>query len=309
MKQIDHIKGHVSMLGANVMWGLMAPTVKIVMAGGIVSSLLLTNFRIIGAMILFWALSAFMPKENVSRRDLILLAGAAMLGIVCNQGCYVTGVGLTSPGEASIITTTMPIWVMLLAALLLKEPITWLKISGIALGATGALILVLSGIGKSSSGENHLLGDLLVLGAQISYSLYLTFYRNFIRKYSVVTLMKWMFLFASIAILPMSIQEWINTEWNDFGIEEIAGAAFIVVGATFVAYILVMVGQKNLRPTLVGMYNYVQPVVASAVGITLGLDRFTPIKIVAVILIFSGVFLVTKSKSASTVADPLAKDK
>lgn len=297
MKRVDHLKGHFAMLGANVLWGLMAPIVKIVMAGGLVTSLLITDFRIFGAAALFWITSSFLPTEKVCRKDLLLLAGASVLGIAFNQGCYVSGVGLTSPGEASIITTTMPIWVMLLAALLLKEPITLLKVGGIVLGAGGALLLIFAGTRGNLEGENHFLGDILVLGAQLSYALYLTFYRNFIKKYSVVTLMKWMFLFASILLLPFSVAEWLSAPWNQMTWKEFGGIIFIVTGATYLAYIFVMIGQKNLRPTLVGMYNYVQPIVASLVGVYIGMDNFPPVKILAVVLIFTGVFLVSKSKA------------
>lgn len=295
----NQLRAHLAMLGANVLWGGMAPMVKIVMASGLVTSLMLTNFRMAGAAVLFWCTSLFTPREHVPAADLLRLAGAAMLGIVFNQGCYVFGVGLTSPGEASVITTTMPMWVMLLAAVLLHEPITLKKAGGIVLGAAGALILVFSSASAvTSSASNPALGDVLVLTAQLSYALYLTFYRNFIRKYSVVTLMKWMFLFASLAVVPLSLPQWLATDWKSFTLAEAGGAAYIVVGATFLSYICVMIGQKNLRPTLVGMYNYVQPVVACAIGIMLGLDTFTAIKTLAVALIFSGVYLVNISKAA-----------
>ena len=293
-----NIKGHLAMVGANSMWGLMAPVAKMVMAAGLVSPLLMTNFRIIGAALLFWTASLFVPREKVPPRDLLLLAGAAMLGILFNQGCYVFGVGFTSPGEASIITTTMPIWVMLLAAVILKEPITLKKVGGIVLGASGALMLVLGSARAGSRGDNPMLGDLLVLTAQLSYALYLTFYRNFIRKYSVVTLMKWMFTFAAVVLLPVSWSQLMSAQWGEFTVREVAGVGYVVFFATFIAYICIMIGQKNLRPTLVGMYNYVQPIVASCVGVWLGLDTFTAGKIVAVALIFSGVFLVTISKAA-----------
>ncbi len=297
----NQLRAHLAMLGANVLWGGMAPMVKIVMASGLVTSLMLTNFRMAGAAVLFWCTSLFTTREHVPAADLLRLAGAAMLGIVFNQGCYVFGVGLTSPGEASVITTTMPMWVMLLAAVLLHEPITLKKAGGIVLGAAGALILVFSSASAvTSSASNPALGDVLVLTAQLSYALYLTFYRNFIRKYSVVTLMKWMFLFASLAVVPLSLPQWLATDWKSFTLAEAGGAAYIVVGATFLSYICVMIGQKNLRPTLVGMYNYVQPVVACAIGIMLGLDTFTAIKILAVALIFSGVYLVNISKAAKT---------
>lgn len=291
------LRGHVAMLGANSMWGLMAPVAKMVMAAGLVSPLLMTNFRILGAAMLFWVTSFFTPREHVPPRDLLLLAGAAMLGILFNQGCYVFGVGFTSPGEASIITTTMPIWVMLLAAVILGEPITVRKVGGIVLGATGALILVVGAASTGAKGDNPTLGDILVLTAQLSYALYLTFYRNFIKRYSVVTLMKWMFTFAAVALVPASVNEWLSAPWSDFTLRETAGVGYVVFFATYVAYICIMIGQKNLRPTLVGMYNYVQPIVASCVGVWLGLDTFGPSKFLAVALIFSGVFLVTISKA------------
>jgi len=292
------LRGHLAMLGANLMWGLMSPVAKIVMAGAVVSPLLMTDFRIAGAAALFWILSFFLPKEHVPVSDLLRLAGAAFLGILFNQGCFIFGVGFTSPGEASIITTTMPMWVMILAAIILKEPITMKKAGGIVIGATGALLLVYGAGSRSvTDGSEPLLGDILVFCAQFSYALYLTLYKNFIKKYSLVTLMKWMFLFAAIVIVPVSVPTLISTAWNAITATEMWGVAFVVLCATFAAYIFVMTGQKALRPTLVGIYNYVQPIVASIVGICLGLDKMTPLKILAIILIFSGVWLVTISRA------------
>ncbi|MDE5821579.1 MAG: DMT family transporter [Paramuribaculum sp.] len=291
------IKGHLSMLMANVLWGLMSPVAKFVLSSGIIAPLLLTDFRVSGAALLFWILSLFMPSERVPWQDLLRLAGAGMLGILLNQGCFIFGVGLTSPGEASLITTTMPMWVMLLAYIILGEPITGKKVGGIVLGASGALILVLSGRAGISGGENPTLGDLLVLGAQLSYVLYLTLYRNFIRKYSLVTLMKWMFTFATAVAIPVSLPTILSTDFSSVTTAMWGGAAYVVVGGTFVAYIGIMTGQKTLRPTVVGMYNYVQPIVATAVGISVGMDKFSMLKGIAVVLIFSGVYLVTISRA------------
>lgn len=300
MKGMSQLKGHFSMLGANVMWGMMAPVAKMVMAGGLVAPLLMTDFRIFGAAILFWLTSLLLPREHVPLPDILRLAGAGMLGIVFNQGCYVFGVGYTYPSEASIITTTMPIWVMILAALFLGEPITWKKVGGIVLGGSGAVLLVMGGHGSSAGMNvtNPVLGDILVLTAQLSYALYLTLYKNFIKKYSLVTLMKWMFTFASLAILPFSLPTIIATRWASITMAEAAGVAYVVLGGTFIAYIFVMIGQKALRPTLVGMYNYVQPIVATSIGIWMGLDVMTPVKGIAVAMIFSGVLLVNLSKAA-----------
>ena len=290
------VKGHLAMLGANVMWGLMSPVVKIVLSTGVVAPMIVVDFRVAGAALLFWLTSLFLPKEHVPRADILRLFGAGMLGVLFNQGCFILGVKLTSPGEASLVTTTMPMWVMLLAWLILREPITLKKAGGIAAGAAGAIILI-AGSSSPVSGSNPALGDVIVLCAQLSYALYLTLYRNFIRKYSLVTLMKWMFLSATVVGLPSSLK-WLGaTDWSAISPTEWGGIAYVVVCGTFLAYICIMIGQKTLRPTLVGMYNYVQPIVATITGICLGLDRFTPVKALAIALIFSGVWLVTISKA------------
>lgn len=290
-------KGHLAMIAANAMWGLMSPAAKVVLTAGTVTPLLLTDMRIAGAAILFWFTSLFTPYEKVPPGDLLRLAGAACLGILFNQGCFIFGVGLSSPGEASIITTTMPMWVMVLAALILEEPITWKKAGGILLGASGAIMLVSGNLGTQATENNPLLGDILVLTAQLSYALYLTLYRNFIRRYSLITLMKWMFLFATLILSIPSIPTVLAAPWASIDTATWAGISFIVVGGTFVAYICVMIGQKNLRPTIVGMYNYLQPIVATAIGIYMGFDHFTVLKTIAVLLIFTGVYLVTISKA------------
>ncbi len=287
------------MLLANSSWGLMSPLAKIVMAGGVITPLVMTDLRVFGAMVLFWIVSFFQKPEHVSPRDMLKLFGASMLAIVFNQGCFIFGVGLSSPADASIITTSMPLWAMLLAAIFLGEPITGKKVIGIAFGAGGALMLIL-GSGQSlsmSANGSHIAGDLLVLFAQLSYASYLVLFKNFISKYSLITVMKWMFTYAFLVTLPFSYTTILSTDWMALSMSDVASILFIVVFATFVSYMFIIVGQKNLRPTVTGMYNYVQPIVACIVTIYLGLDSFNTMKGIAVVLIFGGVFLVTTSKS------------
>lgn len=293
------------MLGANSMWGLMSPISKFIMLTGAVSPLVVTDLRITGAMILFWIASLFQKPEHVSHKDLARLFGAALLGIVLNQGCFLFGVSLTSPGDASIITTSMPLWAMVLAALILKEPITGKKVLGIAAGATGALMLILgSNSAKTStmSASNYAIwGDLLVLSAQFCYAMYIVVYKDFVNKYSLVTIMKWMFTYSFICVLPFSYSDLMSAHWAALHATEIAGLAFVVVGATFLSYMLIVVGQKHLRPTVAGMYNYVQPIVSCLVAVLWGMDSFNIIKGIAVVFIFGGVYLVTISRSRKEV--------
>lgn len=297
--------GHASMLGANVMWGLMSPISKFLMVGGLISPLAVTDLRIGGAMILFWLLSFFIKSEHVSSKDLMTLFFASLLAIVLNQGSFIIGVSLTSPADASIITTSMPLWAMILAAFILKEPITIKKILGIAFGAAGALVLIFSSnnISQSAKSDTAIYGDLLVLFAQFCYALYIVLFKDFVSKYSLVTIMKWMFTYSFICTLTFTAHDLLNTQWCDFSMLEFMGLGFIVVFATFISYMLIVVGQKRLRPTVAGMYNYVQPIVACIVAILWNMDTFSVTKLLAIIMIFTGVYLVTISKSKAEMTN------
>lgn len=178
------------MLGANTMWGLMSPLSKLLMAGGAVTPLVVTDLRIGGAMVLFWIASFFQKPEHVNHKDLITLFFASLFAIVFNQGCFIFGVSLSSPADASIITTSMPLWAMLLAAFILKEPITGKKVLGIACGAGGALLLILGSSqnqpAASSASHTAIWGDLLVLFAQFCYAFYIVRFKDFVNKYSLI---------------------------------------------------------------------------------------------------------------------------
>lgn len=285
------------MIGAETMWGLMAPIGKFILSGAVITPLLMTDFRMIGAACLFWIASLFTQPEHVNHKDMLSLFFAALFGIVFNQGTYIFGLGMTSPINASIVTTSLPILTMVIAAIYLREPITGKKLLGVFMGAVGALLLILSGQPMSGGQSGSIGGDLLCLFAQFCFSLYLVFFKGLIGKYSPITLMKWMFTYASICLIPFSYTEIVQLDWSLLNYKVIAGLVMVVFCATFISYLLIPIGQKNLRPTVTSMYNYLQPIVASILAIAWGMDSFNALKIVAVILVFSGVFFVTQSKS------------
>lgn len=298
-------QGHASMFGANAMWGLMSPVSKFLMLGGAITPIIVTDLRIGGAMILFWIASFFQKPEHVNHKDMASLFFASLLAIILNQGCFLFGISLSSPSDASIITTSMPLWAMLLAAVILKEPITGKKVLGIAAGASGALLLIWGNSQNSVATNSHnsmaILGDVLVLFAQFCYASYIVLYKNFVKKYSLITIMKWMFTYAFICTLPFTAKEMMQTNWLSLQPMEMAGIAFIVIGATFISYILIVIGQKNLRPTVAGMYNYVQPIISCIVAICWGIDTFNLTKAIAILFIFGGVYLVTSSRTRQEV--------
>lgn len=292
-------KGHLAMLGANILWGCMSPSSKIILSNGFINALSLTTFRMLGAAVVFWITSFFTPHEHVSHSDLKKLFFAALFGIVFNQGTFIFGVSLTSPIDATIVATTTPIITMIIAAFYLKEPVTGKKILGIFVGAIGALLLILSGQQVVTGGNqsSNIWGDILCLIAQCSFSIYVVVYKGLIGRYSPVTLMKWMFTYSTICTIPFSYSGIAGIDFAALPLNIYLNIAIVVLGGTFFAYLLVPIGQRILRPTVATMYNYVQPIVASIITVVVGLDSFGILKSIAIALVFSGVYIVTQSKS------------
>jgi len=297
MKRENHI-GHLVMFIANILWGFMAPISKEVLSHGFVNPISLTTFRMLGAAILFWFVSLFCKKEEVSPQDLVKLFFAALFGIVLNQASYIYGISLTSPINASIVSTTTPIITMIIAAIYLKEPITGKKITGIFVGASGAMLLILSSRQVVSiSGNSDALGDLFCLFSQFCFSIYFVLFKGLIGRYSPVTLMKWMFMYSFICCIPFSYNHISAIDFATMPTNVYMEVLYIIVGGTFISYLLVPIGQKTLRPTVAIMYNYIQPIIASIIAILWGMDTFGLMKTGAIVLVFAGVYIVTQSKS------------
>ncbi len=287
---------HLSMFGACAGWGLMAPVGKEAMTSG-VSGLAMVTFRVVGACLLFWLASLFAKREEVPLRDKLQFAEAALFGLILNQCCYTLGLSMTSPINASIVTTSMPIFAMLLSALILKEPITGKKAVGVLMGCSGALMLILTSAAHASQQVGDIRGDLLCLFAQFSFALYLSLFRPLIQRYNVFTINRYMFSWATLMLLPFTFGEACQTLSASLTVTTWLEVAYVVCVGTFFCYILTMVGQRTLRPTVVSVYNYVQPIVSVAASLLMGVGVLKPTHALAVVLVFSGVWLVTKSKS------------
>lgn len=287
---------HFSMFMACAFWGLMAPLGKDAMTHGI-DGIDMVTFRVVGGCVLFWIASLMVKKEHVPMKDVLTFAGAGLFGLVTNQCCFTVGLSITSPVNASIVTTSMPIFAMLLSALILKEPITGKKAIGVLMGCSGALILILTSAAAVSDKVGDIKGDLLCLAAQFSFALYLSLFNKLIKRYSVFTVNKWMFLWASILILPFTFSHVAAIEWAEVPQKTWWEVGYVVFFATFVGYIFTMIGQHTLRPTVVSVYNYVQPIVSVAASLILGISVLQWSQGLAVVLVFSGVWLVNKSRA------------
>lgn len=300
MKQNKALTAHLCMFCAGAFWGLMAPVGKDAMLNGI-DGIDLVSFRVLGGAILFWITSLFTKKEHIPVKDVIKLAGAGIFALVFNQCSYTIGLNMTSPSNSSIMTTSMPIFAMILSFFILKEPITWKKVVGVLLGCSGAVIIIMTSATAGNAKVGNIWGDLLCMSAQFSFALYLALFKPLVQKYSLFTINKWMFTWSALMIWPFTFGHVASIDFASVPMSTWWEAGYVVFFGTYLGYICMMVGQKVLRPTVVSVYNYVQPLVSVTVSVIVGLAVFKGAQAVAAVLVFSGVWLVIKSKSKRDV--------
>lgn len=300
MKNNEHnaLAGHLAIAGAYAIFGLNIVFCKDIANSEAVSPVVLFTLRAIGASALFWLISLFMPKEKIARGDFPKIAAASFVGLFVPQMTFLLAISMATSIDTAILSTLGPIFTMFFAFLFLKEPITGKKAGGVALSFAGVLFLILNSVHEGGAAASSPLGIILLLLNSLSFALYLGLFRPLISRYSVVTFMKWTFLFSLLLSLPFSAKGLLHTDFSAIPVPVRWEIGYLIIFATFVAYFLIPYGQKHLRPTLVSMYTYLQPIIAAAVSIWSGLDVLTWQKCLATVLIVGGVVLVSRSRAA-----------
>jgi drug/metabolite transporter (DMT)-like permease len=293
----NRLRGHIACFAAYAIFGINIIVCKDLTGGHLISPMALFTIRALGAGALFWLISLFCPREKVDARDFIKIFGAAFLGYFATQLTFLVAIPEVTPMHCSIMSAMSPIYTMFIAAIVLKEPLSWQKAGGVALSLAGILFLIFTNTGHSGAGgESTLKGLFLMLLNSLSFSLYLGIYKPVIQKYSVVTFMKWIFLFSLIMGLPFSFREVLSFNWIHIPTVQLWELVYLVVFATFISYFLIPLGQKTIRPTLVSMYSYIQPIIATVLSIILGMDMLTWQKVLAAAMVFGGVIIVSRSR-------------
>ena len=295
----NRLGGHIACFTAYAIFGVNIIVCKDLTGGHLISPITIFTLRALGAGLLFWIISLFCPCEKVDPKDFIKIFAAAFLGYFVTQLTFLYAIPDVTPMHCSILSAMSPIYTMFIAAIVLKEPLSWMKAAGVGVSLCGILFLILNNAGGSGASESSLTGLLLMFLNSLSFSLYLGIFKPVIQKYSVVTFMKWIFLFSAIMSLPMSFREVFSLSWTKIPAIQMWELGFLVVFATFVSYFLIPLGQKAIRPTLVSMYSYIQPIIATIISIIIGMDILTLQKIIAATMVFAGVFIVSRSKTKS----------
>ena len=295
----DKIFGHLAVAGAYTIFGLNIVFCKDIANAGAVPPMLLFTMRAVGASVLFWLISLFLPKEPVARGDIGLIALASFVGLFVPQLTFLKAITISTSIDTSVMATLSPIFTMFFALIFQKEPITWKKALGVAVSFGGILLLIFNSVRSAGAvTRTEPLGFVLLFLNSVSFALYLGAFRKVISRYSVVTFMKWTFLFSLLLSLPFSARQIATTDFSAIPANVIWEIGYLIFFATFVAYFLIPYGQQRIRPTLVSMYTYLQPIIAVIISIASGLDVISWQKGLAILLVFSGVFLVIRSRAA-----------
>jgi drug/metabolite transporter (DMT)-like permease len=286
---------HLALIAANIIYGMNYSIAKAVIPVHIRPFALLSLRSGIAAL-LFWITSLFMPKERISRRDIFYICAVSVFGVVINQAFFLLGLALTSPINSSVILSTNPIFAFLFAALILKEKVTFLKGTGLAIGFAGVMMLILESSSPDPASSTFV-GDMFSLVNTVSWALYTVLIKRMLEKYHPVTVMKWSFLPGVIVNIPLGYNQLSTTDWSAIPVNAWLQIGFVVVFATYLGYLLISYGLRRVSPTIVSIYTYLQPVFAALLATLLGQDTVSAVMIFSATLIFAGVYVVSRQKN------------
>jgi drug/metabolite transporter (DMT)-like permease len=286
---------HLALLAVALIYGANYSIAKLILDPGYMRPEALVILRISFGLVIFTSLHWFLVREKVDRKDWKRLALCGLFGVAINQMFFLLGLRLTTPIHASLIMTTTPILVLIVAALLAAERFTPRKGFGVALGMAGAAWLILEGANESS-GQASFWGDFFIFINAASYGVYLVMVNKLMKRYNPFTVVRWVFTFGFLYILPFSIAPLLDTDWNAFQPMVWKAVAFVLIGTTFLAYLLNTFALGIVNPSIVSIYIYLQPIVAGLVSIMIGQEALNFNKVISALLIFTGVFLVSVRK-------------
>ena len=286
------LKAHIALATVAIIYGANYVIAKEVMSSGLISPQAFIMIRVSSATILLWITHAVFYSEKLSRSDLPYAVLCALLGITINQLCFFKGLQLTSPMHASLIMITVPMIVLAASLIVLKIKVTLKQLIGVILGLIGAGLLI-SSAGVSDK-LSSLEGDLYIFVNATSYAFYIILVRKLMAKYQALTVLKWLFLFGSFMVMPFGLSDMLAIDYPAFSRVHWWGIAYVILFTTYAAYLLNGYAISRVRPATVGFYIYFQPLIASIVSISMGQDSLDLLKLQSAILLFAGVYLVTK---------------
>jgi drug/metabolite transporter (DMT)-like permease len=289
-------RAHVFLFASQVIYAITFVIAKVLMRDHI-GPFALVLLRALGSLPLFWLADLIFVREKTDKRDFPKLFLLCLFGVTINQTLFIKGLSLTSPISAAIMMITSPILVVIIAAFLIHERITWLRTAGIVMGFAGAATLMLhSGLNAEGKGDDPL-GDLFIFINALSWGTYLVLVKPLMKKYHTITILRWTFTFSLIFIIPLGYGQLTEISWSTIPASGYAMLLFVIFITTFLAYLLNIYALKELSPAVVSAYIYLQPVLTAMIAIGTGNDSITFMKVFSALLIFGGVYLVSMNRA------------
>jgi drug/metabolite transporter (DMT)-like permease len=292
----NNLKAHIALLISQVIYAVTFVIAKI-LTQTTIGPQGLVMLRVLGAIPLFWLTDFLFIKQKTSRKDIPMMLLLALFGVTINQSLFIKGLSLTSPISAAIMMITTPILVIIVASFLIKEKITLLRVAGIIVGFTGAVTLMVTSSLHSGTRADNPFGDFLVFINALSWGTYLVLVKPVMNKYHTVTILRWIFTFSAIIIVPLGWQQFGEVQWASLSGQTIFYLFFVVFFTTYLAYLLNVYALHALSPAVVSAYIYLQPLLTAVIAISTGHDSLNWMKVLSALMIFAGVYLVSmKSK-------------
>jgi len=289
-------RAHLSVLFVNLLYAANFSIAKQVMPE-FIKPFGFIVIRVIPATVLFFLAAFLIPSEKIKKKDRNTILLCALFGVAINQLLFFKGLSLTSPINGALIMTTNPVLVLLMAAIILKEPVGWIKYIGITLGIAGAMLLILLGKNFNLQGGNTE-GDLYIFLNSVSFAIFIILVKPLMLHYHPITVMKWTFFFGALMVLPFGFNEVTAVAWSSLTFNLWLCILFVIVAVTFVAYLMNVFALRHLSPSVVSIYIYFQPVFATLISMALGEASPGWLHLASAVLIFTGVYLVSKQKIA-----------
>ncbi|MEZ4980114.1 MAG: DMT family transporter [Saprospiraceae bacterium] len=290
------LKAHLAVLAVSLIYGANYTIAKDVMGEGYLQPLGFIWLRVITGVLVFWILHQLWVREKIDKKDIPLMIACGFFGVAINQMFFFSGLDRTTPINASLIMTTNPILVLVIAALMGKERITLPKFLGIVLGMAGAVLIISNGKSFEFSGDQAF-GNLLVFVNANSYGIYLILVRSLMQKYQALTVVKWVFLFGLVFISPFGIPQLVDVNWSAFPVGICTAIAYVLIFTTVLAYLLNAFALRQLQSTTVSIYIFLQPLFAAIIALSFGKESLNWVKVLAGLLILAGILLVSFRKN------------
>ena len=292
----DNIKAHLALITVAFIYGMNYTIAKDVMVKEYMTPFGFIMLRTLAGVVLFSFVHLLFVREKMENKDIAYAALCSVFGVALNMLAFFEGLKYTSPIHGSLFMVLCPILILLISALIIKEKITPKKVIGVLLGLAGAIILIVHS-GTSNDKVASFYGDALIMVNAASYALYLVLVRKLIKKYHIITVIKWVFLFGAIIVIPFGAKELALTNWNSFPPKIWIAIGYVLLFTTFLAYLLNGFALTKVMPSTVGFYIYFQPLIAAAFAILWGQDHLDIFKITSAILLFYGVYLINKTSA------------